>query len=43
MELLWEIFFWVILALFANFEAERVRNSSKKRETASVNVSYNLI
>ncbi len=32
-------FFWVILALFANFEAERAKNGSKNPKTYFVNVS----
>ncbi len=32
-------FFWVLLALFANFEAQRARNSSKNQKTYLVNVS----
>jgi hypothetical protein len=32
-------FFWVILALFANFEAERAKKSLKNQKTYFVNVS----
>jgi hypothetical protein len=32
-------FFWVILALFANFEAERAKNGSKNQKPYFVNVS----
>ncbi len=32
-------FFWVILALFANFEAECAKNGSKNQKTYFVNVS----
>jgi hypothetical protein len=33
------LIFWVILALFANFEAERAKNGSKNQKTYLVNVS----
>ncbi len=35
--------FWVILALFANFEVKRERNGLKKLKTYFINVSYNSI
>jgi hypothetical protein len=42
-EIIWEKFFWVIVALFANLEAERVQNGLKKREKVFSNVNHNKL